>query len=239
MKKLKVLIADDIEIIAKTNKLIVEKNNLVSVISLAYNGQQEYDMIINLKPDIVITDNQMPKMNGVEVVEKILNSNLDFIPKFILVTADYSCEFNKKCNEIGISCVINKNNREMDLPYALEEIIEEIDIKDDNIESFEPSHEWKQWYEKYSTEEKVGLKKYFTSEDFEILKNLKIEVKDKIYTEREFEELDGEFILYYYEDNMTEQEKSETKSLENTGVNREEYNRLLDKFHKINIEYNF
>ena len=70
MRKLKVLIADDIEIIAKTNQILVEKNNSVNVIGLAYNGQDEYDMIIELKPDIVITDNQMPKMNGVEVAEK-------------------------------------------------------------------------------------------------------------------------------------------------------------------------
>ena len=163
MRKLKVLIADDIEIIAKTNQILVEKNNSVNVIGLAYNGQDEYDMIIELKPDIVITDNQMPKMNGVEVAEKIINSNLDSIPKFILVTGDYGLEFNKKCKEIGISNVVNKNNREIELPYTLEELIAEMELE----------------------------------------------------------------------------EKIETKSLKNTGVTREEYNNLLDKFHKINLEFNF
>ena len=93
MKKFKVLIADDIEIIAQTNKKIAEKNESVEVIGLAYNGQQEYDMILELKPDIVITDNQMPNMNGVDVVQKIYNSNLDSVPKFILVTADYDALF--------------------------------------------------------------------------------------------------------------------------------------------------
>ena len=72
---------------------------------------------------------------------------------------------------------------------------------------------------------------------------LRISIKDKIYTEREFEEIDGDYILYYYEDGMeegmSEEEKSGIKSLENTGVSREEYNRLLDKFHKINLEFNF
>ena len=47
MKKFKVLIADDIEIIAQTNKKIVEKNESIEVIGLAYNGQQEYDMILH------------------------------------------------------------------------------------------------------------------------------------------------------------------------------------------------
>ena len=90
-----------------------------------------------------------------------------------------------------------------------------------------------EWYKKYTTKELVDLKKYFTTEDFEILKKLGIEVKNKIYTEREFEELDGEYILYYYDNEMTEKEKLDTKSLENTGVTREEYNLLLKKFHKM------
>ena len=109
--------------------------------------------------------------------------------------------------------------------------------------NFETSEEYKKWYEKYSTEELDELKKYFNEEDFEILKKLGISVKNKVYTEREFEELDGDYILYYYEDGMeegmSEEEKASIKSLENTGVSREEYNRLLDKFHKINLEFNF
>ena len=80
-------------------------------------------------------------------------------------------------------------------------------MKEKNID-FEPSEEYKKWYEKYSTEE-----------------------------------LDGDYIMYYYEEGMekgmSEEEKASIKSLENTGVSREEYNRLLDKFHKINLEFNF
>ena len=242
MKKFKVLIADDIEIIAQTNKKIAEKNESIEVIGLAYNGQQEYDMILELKPDIVITDNQMPNMNGVEVVKKIYNSNLASVPKFILVTADYGYDFNNKCMQMGISIVVNKNSREIDLPSAISEIIDELEMETTTAH-FEPSEEYKKWHEKYSTEELVDLKKYFNDEDFEILRKLGISIKDKIYTEREFEELDGDYILYYYEDGMEEgmskEEKEGIKSLENTGVSREEYNRLLDKFHKINLEFNF
>ena len=38
MRKLKVLIADDVEIIAKTNQQIVEKNEEIEVVGLAYDG---------------------------------------------------------------------------------------------------------------------------------------------------------------------------------------------------------
>ena len=73
MKKLKVLIADDIDVITEGNKKIVEKNSNIEVIGIANDGNEEYELILKLKPDIVVTDNQMPKMNGIEVIEKILN----------------------------------------------------------------------------------------------------------------------------------------------------------------------
>ena len=136
MRKLKVLIADDIEIIVKINQQIVEKNNHIEVVGLAFNGQQEYDMILKLKPDIVITDNQMPEMNGVEVADKIINSDLAFPPKFILVTADSGFDFNEKCKNIGISKVVNKNMRENEILYALEDVIAEIETETPEYRGF-------------------------------------------------------------------------------------------------------
>lgn len=51
MRKLKVLIADDVEIIAKTNQQIVEKNEEIEVVGLAYDGQEEYDMILTVNAE--------------------------------------------------------------------------------------------------------------------------------------------------------------------------------------------
>ena len=78
-----------------------------------------------------------------------------------------------------------------------------------------------------------------TTIKIKVIKKLGIEILDKVYTKREFEVLDGEYILYYYEDDMTDEEKADTKSLEGTGASREEYNTLLKKFEKINLEHNF
>lgn len=97
----------------------------------------------------------------------------------------------------------------------------------------------RKWKEKYFNKELVDLKKYFNEKDFEIISKLRIEIKDKIYTEYEFELLDGEVIDYYKSDDMDEEELKMGKNLEETGVSIEEYNQLLDKIHNINIEYNF
>lgn len=66
-EKVKVIIADDIDIIAKSNKKIAMDNPNIEVIGIALNGKELYDMILKLKPDLVITDNKMPAINGIDV----------------------------------------------------------------------------------------------------------------------------------------------------------------------------
>lgn len=66
-----------------------------------------------------------------------------------------------------------------------------------------------------------------------------IEIKDKIYTEYEFELLDMDLIVYYKSDEMDEEDLKMSKSLDGTGVTRKEYNELINKIHNLNILYNF
>ena len=94
------------------------------------------------------------------------------------------------------------------------------------------------WYEKYSTLEIVDLKKHLSKEDFDLLKRLNIEIKDKVYTEQEFEILDMELLGYYIDEDMDEEELKESKPLPEA-VTREEYNKLLEKLSSISSEYNF
>lgn len=94
------------------------------------------------------------------------------------------------------------------------------------------------WYEKYSTNEIVDLKKYLSQEDFDLIKKLNIEIKDKVYTEQEFEYLDMDLLAYYIAEDMDEEELEESKPLPEN-VSREEYNTLLEKISKISNEYNF
>lgn len=126
MKKLKVLIADDIDVITEGNKKIVEKNSNIEVIGIANDGNEEYELILKLKPDIVVTDNQMPKMNGIEVIEKILNSNSEYKPKFILVTSDTGWDLYERCSKLEGVVIVNKFSREEMLPYVINDCVVEL-----------------------------------------------------------------------------------------------------------------
>lgn len=122
--KIKVIVADDEKKIAEINSEIAKSNENVEVIGIAYNGKEELDMILELKPDLVITDNKMPEMNGIEVIEKVNTLEIENKPDFILVTGEYSLELNRKCNELKVFRLLDKLSAGNGLVYTIEEYID-------------------------------------------------------------------------------------------------------------------
>ena len=96
----------------------------------------------------------------------------------------------------------------------------------------------KKWKKRYFNKEVVDVNKEFTDKEKTTLEKLGIKLSNKIYTEYEFEQLDGDVILYYYDDEMTEEEKAECKKLPDN-ITRDEYNELLNKITMINSKHNF
>ena len=96
--------------------------------------------------------------------------------------------------------------------------------------------QYKDWDKKYHNLEIIDINKYLTLNDKKILERLGIKVKDKIYTEYEYECLRMIFLTYYDdpEDDLSEEELKYQKSLDGTEVTREEYNTVLRKLETIN-----
>lgn len=94
------------------------------------------------------------------------------------------------------------------------------------------------WYDKYSTDEIVDIKKFLGMDDINLLKKLNIKIKNKIYTEQEVEILIMDLLSYYIADDMEIEELKMSKKLPKD-VSREEYNKLLGKINKIIENYKF
>ena len=236
MRKLRIIIAEDEPIILEMYKNIVGKRDDYEIIGTATNGKEEEELIYTIKPDVVITDNQMPIQNGIDVIEKVYNSDLVYKPKFILITGDYrDRSFLDKCEKLQVERVMGKPVNYDSLDFLLTDL--KVIIEDETPSFVGKNSEG--WREMYMNKEIVDLKKYFTNEEFDLFRKLGIEIKDKIYTEYEIELINNSLYEYYYSEDMSEDEKNQVKSLEETGVTREQYNNLLNKIEQINEEYEF
>ena len=236
MRKLRIIIAEDEPIILEMYKNIVGKREDYEIIGTATNGKEEEELIYTTKPDVVITDNQMPIQNGIDVIEKVYNSDFAYKPKFILITGDYrDRNFLDKCEKLQVERVMGKPVNYDSLDFLLTDL--KVIIEDETPNFVGKKSEG--WREMYMNKEIVDLKKYFTNEEFDLFRKLGIEIKDKIYTEYEIELINNSLYDYYYSEDMSEDEKNQVKSLEETGVTREQYNNLLNKIEQINEEYEF
>lgn len=98
---------------------------------------------------------------------------------------------------------------------------------------------FEEWQNKYRNNKFIDLKKYLDSKDIELLKKLDINIKDELYSNYEFDLLEGILLRYYKNENeMSKEDLKLGKTLDNTGVSREDYNMLIQKFNRISDDYN-
>lgn len=70
---IKVLIVDDSIFMRNMLERVVKSNPQMQVVGKAENGEQAVELVKSLKPDVVTLDIEMPIMNGLQALEKIMN----------------------------------------------------------------------------------------------------------------------------------------------------------------------
>jgi len=84
-KPLRVVLADDHEIVRAGIRRLLSVNRAIRILDEASNGQDLVDIVEYHKPDVVISDILMPKLNGIEALKKIREKKLDCL--VIMLTA--------------------------------------------------------------------------------------------------------------------------------------------------------
>jgi DNA-binding NarL/FixJ family response regulator len=82
---IKVLIADDHQIVRRGLRMTVDAEKDMQVIAEAENGTQVLGLIQKHKPDVTLLDLQMPELDGVEVLKKI-REKFSTLPVLILTS---------------------------------------------------------------------------------------------------------------------------------------------------------
>lgn len=108
MDKIKILIADDHSMVREGLKQLIELEDDIEVVGQAGNGLEAIDKIKECNPDILLLDINMPKMNGLEVIQYMSDNNI--ATKTILLTIHNEVEYLYKAFEIGVQGYVLKDS---------------------------------------------------------------------------------------------------------------------------------
>ena len=225
--KIRVIIAEDNIHICKFIEENLKKHNDIEILGIANTDEEEIKMIEEQKPEIVITDlMRNNKYSGLDIIKNYYNNNSQV--EFLVISADYKEDVIN--DGLEVAGYIKKPFGDYEIIYnELKRIKKNIII----------SKQHQEWREKYYNLEIININEYLTQTDKQLLEKLGIKIKDKIYTEFECECLYIDFLKYYDdpENDLSEDERKYQKSLDGTGVTREEYNKVLKKIEKINNNF--
>ncbi len=73
---LRVLVADDQDLVRRGFQVILNSYDNLEVVGLARDGEEAVGLAQQLKPDVVLMDIRMPRKNGIEATRDIVNNPL-------------------------------------------------------------------------------------------------------------------------------------------------------------------
>ncbi len=112
MDKFSVLIADDNKAFADNLKEYLRTKDEIGTVETAYDGEEAYAMIMEVKPDIVLVDIIMPKRDGLSVLQKLANSHLAKKPMCIAISVTGSERIMNAAQDAGAEYFLLKPQSE-------------------------------------------------------------------------------------------------------------------------------
>lgn len=112
------LVVDDSETILHAICSLLEHHDVVEVAGRAASGTQAIDVVLELKPDLILMDADMPGMSGLRTA--LLLSQMAAGTDVILMSMDTSPRFHAACAGCGAKAVIYKPRFLQELSALLE-----------------------------------------------------------------------------------------------------------------------
>ena len=116
--KLRILLADDHEIVRRGLRALLEKREGWEVCGEASDGREAVEKALQLKPDVVIVDIGMPNLNGLDTTRQLLQHDPHF--KVIVLTITDSDQVIREALDAGARGFVLKSDAARDLVSAVE-----------------------------------------------------------------------------------------------------------------------
>jgi DNA-binding NarL/FixJ family response regulator len=114
---IRVLIAEDHLMVRAGIRALLEKSGDINVMGEASNGQEAIEMVEQLKPDVLIMDIMMPRMNGIQAAERLREMR---VGTYILLLSMYSDPgFVHRALQCGVKGYVLKSSISDELLWAV------------------------------------------------------------------------------------------------------------------------
>jgi DNA-binding NarL/FixJ family response regulator len=117
MKKLRILLADDHAIVREGLRLLIDGQTDMRVVGEAADGEEVLPKARDLKPDVVIMDLSMPKLNGLQATERLKTAWPHI--KVVALTANEDESYLRQLCKLGASGYVLKRSASEELVKAI------------------------------------------------------------------------------------------------------------------------
>ena len=117
--KIKVLLADDNKEYCDVVASYLQKQDDIEIVAICNDGQEALEGIRQNTPDIAIIDAIMPRLDGLGLLERLAESDIENLPICIMLSAIAEDRITAKALELGASYYIAK-------PFDMESLLSRI-----------------------------------------------------------------------------------------------------------------
>lgn len=118
---IKVMLADDHILMREGIRQLLEFDGSICVVEEAGDGEECMEKLLKAHPQILLLDINMPKKNGIEVLEEIKAKKIDV--KVLILTVHNEIEYLIKAVDIGVDGYILKDAELAELKRAIHTIM--------------------------------------------------------------------------------------------------------------------
>jgi two-component system invasion response regulator UvrY len=121
IKKVRLIIADDHQMVRQAWSMILQNSDLIEVICECTSGTEVIDACLSMDPDIVLMDINMHPVNGFEATRKILKSSPHI--KIIGISINNQPAYAKNIMQLGAKGYVTKNSSKEEMLKAINEVM--------------------------------------------------------------------------------------------------------------------
>jgi len=119
---IRIMIADDYEIIREGIKRVLEFEDNIKVVAESVDGNDVINQVKILKPDVLLLDMSMPGHSGLEILKLLRGENLEI--KIIILTIERGADIINAAIEAGADGYVVKESTTAEIVEAINTVYE-------------------------------------------------------------------------------------------------------------------